>query len=417
VSRLQGIDRKSPVRWLTRRIPPRVLLTAIAVAAGVTVLLWLLMRGAAPLFESIDHWTADLRTAFFTYRLPTQHPRLAIISIDDDAIAEAQRNSATKYRSPVDRGLLSHLIDVLDSLQPSAIGLDIIVDQPTEPEKDAAFLRTVQRAKTPIVFARLDFARGKAEGSDAQRAYHSQFLETSGRASGYVTVRTEADGVVRSQPSAGSGQPASFAQEIAKLGGWTPDSAHNSVLTKPSDRIAWLQTPNDNSATFLEIPAGTVVAKPEELRPEERNLLATLKNRLIVVGVRFQDRTDRHRTPLNKAGEDLMLGSEINANVIAQLIDGRSYRELTTPAVLGVSFLAALIGFPLAWRFSRSGWLVGSLPLAVYIVVGALLFWTSKLILPFVAPALAWAVGVYAGRLQGWQHSRRANLVARETSK
>jgi adenylate cyclase len=400
---------------LSLQFPARIRLRAFAIATGLTLLLWLLMLVAAPLFGALDHWTADLRTAFFTYRLPTQHPQLAIVYIDEEAIAEAQKDSLTKYRSPVDRGLLTRIVEALDAIKPAVIGLDIIIDQPTEPRKDAAFLKAVQQAKAQIVLARLDFAPGKAEATEAERAYHEEFLRAAARASGYVTVKADFDGVVRTQPAVGTDKRASFPEEIAKAGHWIPAQPATFALTKPSNRIAWLQSPQDNSATFLEIPAVTLIASRDGLNEMERGILATLKDRLVVVGVRYQDRTDRHRTPLNKAGGDLMPGAEINANVIAQLIDGRSYNELTLPAVLALSFVTALSGFLAAWRLDRSGWLVGSLPFLAYVVVTALLFWTIKLILPFAAPAAAWALGVYAGRFQRWREPKIGAIIRRET--
>src|SRR5262249_32976270 len=160
-------------------------------------------------------------------------------------------------------------------------------------------------------------------------------------------------------------------EEIAKAGGWRPGDGGQLGLTEPSNRIAWLRTPVDNSTTFLMIPALTLVTPPDKLTPLEQAAIAGLKDHLVIVGVRFHDNTDRHRTPLNKPGEDLMSGAEINAQIVAQLIDHRSYGELTEPAQLGLAFVIALVASWAGWHYRSLRWLVGSIPLLIYAVVNA----------------------------------------------
>ena len=109
-----------------------------------------------------------------------------------------------------------------------------------------------------------------------------------------------------------------------------------------------------------------------------------------------------------------MSGAEINAQIVAQLIDERSYYEFTTMSQLGLSFVTAIFAVYAGWRFRGLNWLVGSLPLAIYAVVNTILFWQLKIILPFAAPALAWIGGVYAGYLLGWRDRRRKRVTSKE---
>jgi adenylate cyclase len=404
-----------PKGWASRHVPHHIRLPALLIACGLTLVVLFLMVTAGPLLSALDHWTADMRTAFFTYQLGTQHPKVALVTINEDAITDAQKDSASKYRSPIDRGLLARIIAAMDRVGPKAVGLDVIVDQASEPDKDEAFFNAVKTAKTTLVLARLDLSEGKAITTNDERTYHLAFLDKSGRNSGYVTVKAEADGVVRTQPTQNDkDRRRTFPEEIAKAGGWKPAETGWLALTKPSDRIAWLRAPLDNTTTFLMIPALTLVTPPEQLNALERDAVSRLKDRLVVVGVRFHDNTDRHRTPLNKSGEDLMSGAEINAQVVAQLIDGRSYYELTTLAQLVLSFVIALLAVWAGWRFRGLNWLVGSLPLGLYVLVNVTLFWQFKIILPFATPALAWIGGVYAGYLLQWRDLRRNRLTSKE---
>ena len=59
--------------------------------------------------------------------------------------------SAFPYRSPVDRAFLASVIDALARSGVVAIGLDIVLDRPTEPSKDAALRRALTRTDPPVV--------------------------------------------------------------------------------------------------------------------------------------------------------------------------------------------------------------------------------------------------------------------------
>jgi adenylate cyclase len=392
--------KRQPVKTVPRKTPFAVHVRALGVAVFVTLGLVLVMNFAGPLLNALDHWSADLRTAYFTYQLSSQHKRVAFVVVNEESIAEAQKHSTNKYRSPIDRGLIARVIERLDGLGAKAIGIDILVDQASEPEKDSALMRAIRTAKTSIVLARLDFDEHRAQVEPEQREYHERFLAGAGRASGYVTARSELDGIVRAQATGGTGSYATFAEQLAKADGWV-HSDPSGTLTVPSERIAWLQPPRDSSTTFLTLPASLLIVPPSELSPIETQLLKSLANRVVVVGVRFNDRTDRHRTPLNRSESDLMPGPEIHAQVVAQLLDGRSYLELTLPTQLALCILLAYVAALTTIRHGYADWLVGILPLLVYISVGVLLFWSLKLILPFAAPMLAWLGGVYVARFTG----------------
>lgn len=373
---------------------------ALVVATVVTLLIVALISVARPLLDALDHWTADLRTAFFTYQLPSQHKRVAFVVINEEAITEAQKDDKTKYRSPTDRGLLARAVERLDNLGVKATGVDILIDQASESHKDEAFMKALRTAKSEVVLGRLDFSERRAQAEPEQREYHEKFLAEAGRKTGYVTARTELDGIVRNQATGGADGVETFAEQLARAAGWTP-SVPTGHLTVPSERIAWLQPPRDNTTTFLTIPATLLLLPPSELLPIEAGLLKLLADRVVILGVRFNDRTDRHRTPLNRSEHDLIAGPEIHAHIVAQLIDGRSYHELTMPVQIALCFLLAFAGALANWHYRNSDVLVGILPLVVYVGVGFALFSIFKLILPFAAPMLAWLTGVYVSRLTG----------------
>jgi adenylate cyclase len=59
--------------------------------------------------------------------------------------------SAFPYRSPIDRAFLASVIDTLARSGVRAVGLDVVLDRPTEPAKDAALRRALTRTDVPVV--------------------------------------------------------------------------------------------------------------------------------------------------------------------------------------------------------------------------------------------------------------------------
>ena len=72
-------------------------------------------------------------------------PDVVVVGITEDTLA------AFPYRSPIDRGFLADLIDTLADDGVTAIGLDVVLDRPTEPAKDSALRRALMRTDIPIV--------------------------------------------------------------------------------------------------------------------------------------------------------------------------------------------------------------------------------------------------------------------------
>ena len=68
----------------------------------------------------------------FTTAPEPQNKDVVVLTLTEDTLAQFP------YRSPVDRAFLAELIRTVDAAGARAIGFDVLFDQPTEPEKDAA---------------------------------------------------------------------------------------------------------------------------------------------------------------------------------------------------------------------------------------------------------------------------------------
>jgi CHASE2 domain-containing sensor protein len=343
-----------------------------------------LVPSANPLAH-LEYWTADWRTAYLSDRAAGEHPNIAAVLIDDETL------EPYPYLSPTDRGLIREIVAALKLAGAKVIGLDFFFVKPTEPEKDDKLIAELQPNSTAPQIV-VGFADERVALNNRQREFQNEYLAKIGRPLGYLNVNVSADGVVRykPRPARDARVPDSFAQAIAQLA--------DAPTSNGTERIAWL-LPAQGSTPFPVVRGQDLVAAgraPEA--PESKALLAKLHNRLVLVGsnVAF---SDQRTTPLSVLGEK-MPGVLVQAQMLAELVDGRRVSELTR---LEAQLLAAgmfLIGCLSSWLATRrgftfSGWTLGVIFL---VAVDAIIFGRWRLVLPFSLGMAAWILGVTAGQ-------------------
>lgn len=350
-------------------------LTGIGSLAALVALLF--VPAFAPWVVRFDHSTADWRTAYLSDRLPSQHPRLALVVINEATLREYPS-------SPVDRGLLARIVNSIDAGGPRAIGLDILFFKPTEEAKDQALVDALKAAKSEVVMGAVD-ERGEQEAF--QREFQAAFLKRVGRPVGYLNLRHERDDVVRyaADPHPGSAYPKSFARLLAAAGGSDqPDEGR---------AVPWLLAPKDGSPTFLTIPAQDLLAGGQVVA-------AKLKDRIVLVGGDFPLR-DRHRTPLSLLARDGTTGLAIHAHIVAGMLEKRAISELNAEQRSVLLVVLGALGFLLGWRLWQTnivqflGWTAAT---GALLAIDAALFVQGRVLLPFTLTLLAWFLGVTAGR-------------------
>jgi adenylate cyclase len=363
---------------------------ALCVGSLVVLLGLLFVPAVAPTLMHAEHWTADWRTAFLSDRLPSAHPRVAIIAIDEASLA------GLPYILPVNRGYLADLVLAVAETSALAIGLDLYFTRDTEKPADEKLLEALQRVKDKVVLGAYEEAR-KPE----QLAYQLKFIANSGARAGYIDLLPEPDSVLRYRTPArrGTRYAESFSSVLAQAAGWSGGT--------PPDRIAWLLPPRDGGRTFYEIPAHTFLGVPAEQRA------ALFKGQVVIIGDKLFS-LDQHATPLTLNTRTWMSGVDIHAQMTAELIDGdRSYRELDANWMRIFIAVLGCLGIVLGARFQRWGfdflnWRVASL---VVIALDLILFRYWHLMLPFTLATVAWIAGVTLGsqlrRAFAWSRSRR----------
>lgn len=341
-------------------------LVGAAAVVGVAVAALGLPRLLPPL-RSADESFRDLAIAYFTPPAP-QHPGVVVVTLGEDLF------STLACRSPVDRGFLADLVGTLEKAGVRAIGLDILFDQPTIPALDDRLRRRIRDAAVPVVGIT---ALGDTPLTEEQRRYLGRFLD--GIPNGHANLaKDRLDGTVRWHvPQAADGTP-SFPARLAMVAG--------AAIPAEPFRIDWLAGPGPGPGTppFPVYPADAVPMLPRAWLAGRIALVGT-----VLVGV------DQHRTPLAVAGLSTP-GVEIQAHVLAQLLDGRTSRGLPLgwEAALVVALAAAGVALAVAglpmWLLVPASLLV----LAGLWAAGIALFAHGGPLVAPMAPSGAWLGGI-----------------------
>jgi CHASE2 domain-containing sensor protein len=363
------------------------MLLAAVFAVLATLFLADLMPRLTPGLLRFEHAMADWRTAMFSDRQETQHPKVAVVGINDQTLSEF------KTRIPIDRGLLAKVIDAVDAAGAKVIGIDILFFRPAPGDNEQALIAALRRARAKVVLGAGDERVGL---SPKEIEFQKNFFAQIGRPTGFVNLAAERDWVVRfkAAPAPNSVFSKSFAQLLVENAGYSTD--------KMRKRIAWLLTPRDGSDTFQTVTAETLLGDLND--PNAKAARAGLKDKIVIIGGLFPD-IDQHLTPLTSQYNERMAGALIHAHIAAELVDGRSIVQLESDSWilrLELAVLAAL-GFLVGWRYRlrRQGLLLGSIATAVIIALDTFVFWQFRIILPIVLALLAWFLGEFSGHNVG----------------
>jgi adenylate cyclase len=376
----------------SRSRPEEAALLRPFLLSGVLALIsTLLLAELAPVYAPgllrFEHVLGDVRTAYLSDRLPSQHAHVALVGITDTTLKDY------KVRQPIDRAMLARLIAAIDAAGAKVIGIDILSARTPPPDNEEMLVEAISRARAKIVLAAADQRIGLPK---AHLEHQAKFIAATGRQAGYVNLATERDWVVRfkAQPDPGSPYRDSFAKLLAE--------SYGAKVETMRPRIAWLLEPRDGTETFLSIPAEIVLRAADD--PGARAVSAQLKDKVVIVGGQFPDQ-DRHLTPLTARMGELQPGALIHAHTVAELVDGRSIYQLDVDswrlrlALAVVTAIAFLVG----WRFRQQqhGIVFGSFATVAIIVIDTLAFWQWRIILPLVLALLAWFLGEFAGLYLG----------------
>ena len=120
-----------------------------------------------PVVRVAENWTRDLRVATLT---PPEPQSQQIVGLR----LPRTRFAAFAYRSPLDRRFVSDLLRSLEAKGARLVALDMLLDQPSEPNKDRELQETLRALSVPVVVASAEISDGLTE---RQAAFMAEYLD------------------------------------------------------------------------------------------------------------------------------------------------------------------------------------------------------------------------------------------------
>jgi adenylate cyclase len=351
-------------------------LAVIAAGYALAVLL-AAFSWSLPGLVDVERLAYDMRLALASQRV-AQDPRIVLITFDEDTVA------ATRHRAPLDRGVLAAAVSRLDALSPRAIGVDILLDQPTNPTDDAALVAAFGALRTPF-FVADDSAGGEGLLKPWQHDTLQDFIRRFGpgpgpRRSAAAALFADSDGVVR------RGAPRTAFTLAEALAGTVGAPAGRGDVA-----IDYRRPADPDQPVFARLPILVLAqASPEALAA----IRSSVAGRVVLIGAEL-DNEDRHRTPLSGQAGHPTAGIEIHAETLATLLDRRPPDPLFPILSWTLVIVAPLLGVAVGWLRLGAFWRV-AIVVGTTTAVGAAAFaWellpgVQTLGLPIFGPALGW---------------------------
>ena len=354
--------------------------TAVGVVIGSAVIA-VLSTQYLTFLNSLENIASDIRIAALQPPMP-QSEDIVIAAITEETVTQFP------YRSPVDREFLADLLLALQAKGAKVIGVDVLLDQPTEPEKDDLLRQTIRDMQVPTFFS---YTNTPSIVNEEQLEYLNEFVPEPMRAAANLAT-DPFDGTVRwiFPGETNPGMPIGFPRKAVEMVGMDTNAERV--------EIAWRPRPDLETPSFPVYPSHAVPVLPEEW----------FKGKIVLIGAVLSI-TDRHRTPLSVVYDGdlgMMPGIIVQAHGVSQLLDGRKPHRLSQAWAYGTSLLMSILGVLMVLTVMKRG-IAASVVLGTIVVAG---FWLGGMLgfthglplIPLVAPTLAlalamWMMDVFVG--------------------
>ena len=339
----------------------KVVTVSLSVGAVIVLLSW------QAFFNQVNDIAYD-----FTLRLagPVEPASsVQIVAIDEESLDRVGG-------WPWSRQDLADLITQVSLTEPSAIGIDFLLDDPREPEPDQALAQAIEQAGNIVLATRVDDGGGQA--------LWRMPLETfeSGSASvGHVHADPDLDGVIRRVVTAKEAEGTvvrALSVELLRSAGELPsdfeEEMGGSVRIVPESLL--LRFAGDRG-TFPQVPAWQVL--------EGMVAPATFADRIVLVGITAEGLGDDWMTPFSTVGRR-MSGVEIHANALDSIYAERSVRPVSDLIVwLGVAILIGMLYWTDQRFEGKRFYLASVLTIPALVALSAGLMGVFDIWLPFPA--------------------------------
>lgn len=366
----------------------------VVMAAIAAAFLLVLSSERVPLLPSVERGLSDFRTALFSDRISGDYPDIVIVSVGENV--SSTRATFSGRDVEVDRSLLARVVDAIDASAPRAIGIDVPLNGASDPAKDQSLQRALREAKARIV---IGLRSSPTQAPPERRAWLERFVAGTGRAVGHIStlydVAQKRAIAVDSGALAIGPIPDSFSLLMAR--------ALRPNVQRDFGQIAWLQRGDDSGWLSRWINIGAQqpfrVIYADDLFDEKlQGVNRQLTGRLVLVTTGLAE-IERHRTPVTIWTGEEVAPIQIQAQAIAQLLDGRGLFVLEPRAFRLLLFALACMAGLVGW-YRGPGWHIAGTLFVLMLLVGAdaLAYSWYNLILPVIPGVVVWLLGETAGR-------------------
>ncbi len=270
-----------------------------------------------PLLSDAEEALYDVRAASLA-KVADTDKRVSLV------VYTADTNRAAGQISPVDRTVLARALEQIDKLGAKGIGIDILFDSPQD--DDPLLQGVLKTMHTPVYLA---YATNKTNPEaitfeqEQDLAKYIAAVRTPNVGPTSILLETDGQGVARQWPRAYPGLPPLLSLALTRHNGADAHPAF-AGYTGP---IRFRVPASSDRPVFDKIPID-LFADPASAPMME----SVIKGRYVLIGGDFAD-FDQFFTPFSRSGNPVtgdtrMIGVEVHAHMLAQLLDGAIPRAI-----------------------------------------------------------------------------------------
>ena len=275
------------------------------------------------LINNAERALYDLRASYLAPQVD-QDARIVKIVYNDDTLID------TKKRSPLDRAILASALANIDTMEAKAIGIDILFDQPQD--EDAQLQSALAAMQTPTFLAYATSKTNQNNIKQRQQDFLDSFvgsLKSTKTQPSSIRVEADVDNVVRSWPRIQPDLPPILARAMA--GG-------ANGLRGYEGSIQFREPKFEDRPVFASLPID-ILANPEIAAA----MAPQIKGKFVLIGGDIVD-VDEFETPLRLRTQMPMIGLDVHAHMLAQLLNGQNLAAVSSWVKWGLAVLVVLGG-------------------------------------------------------------------------
>lgn len=316
------------IRRLVRTVGPARGVVTLAILAFAVIVVrfgWTL-----PFVPAAERALYDLRAAWTAPLVPPDK-RVVMVVFNDDTLI------TTRKRSPLDRATLARALRSLDGMGAKGIGIDILVDQ--EQDEDPQLAEALRAMKTPTYLAYASYDTNANDIGQRQQDFLDAFqkrVATDRTKAASIRLEVDGDNVVRSWPRVLPGLPPLLARALAP---------HDPAFDGYTGSIRFRQPRFADYGVYDKLPIdvfASSIAIPQ--------LADQIRGKYVLIGGDIVD-YDKFETPLRLATGTTMIGLEVHATILSQLLDHAPFASipgwtlwLLALGVVALGALSSLVG-------------------------------------------------------------------------